>query len=135
LGAHCRYKVFFGWSFNFVKIKASVAILGPKKGLLKVQLFKQLQDNENFMTSTFICLLPIEAGHIFKTKKLDLSINCMREVAELSKSAIFGGGDYNFRADCMMLDIKIFFYSPFTFVLAVEVLMRPTLNTYQFTFS
>jgi hypothetical protein len=39
------------------------------------------------------------AGHIFKTKKLDLSINCMREVAELSKSAIFGGGDYNDRAD------------------------------------
>jgi hypothetical protein len=25
---------------------------------------------------------------------------CMREVAELSKSANFGGRDYNFRADC-----------------------------------
>jgi hypothetical protein len=35
----------------------------------------------------------------------------------------------------MTLDIKNFFYSPFNFVLAVEVLMRPTLNTYQFTFS
>jgi hypothetical protein len=53
------------------------------------------------MKSTFICLLLIEAGHIFKTKKLDLSINCMREVAELSKLAIFSGCDYNFHADCM----------------------------------
>jgi hypothetical protein len=33
------------------------------------------------------------------------------------------------------LDIKNFFDSPFNFVLSVEVLMRPTLNTYQFTFS
>jgi hypothetical protein len=60
---------FFRWNFNFVKSKASVAILGPLKGLWKVQLFGQLQDNENFMKSTFICLLPIEAGLIFKTKK------------------------------------------------------------------
>jgi hypothetical protein len=82
-GKLSRYKVFFRWNFNFVKIKASVAFLGPKKGLGKVQLFGQLQDNENFMKSTFICLLLIEAGHIFKTKKLDLSITCMREVAEL----------------------------------------------------
>jgi hypothetical protein len=33
-----------------------------------------------------------------------------------------------------MLDIKKFVYSPFNFVLSVEVLMRPTLNTSQFTF-
>jgi hypothetical protein len=34
----------------------------------------------------------------------------------------------------MTLDIKNFLNSPFNFALAVEVLMRPTLNTYQFTF-
>jgi hypothetical protein len=33
----------------------------------------------------------------------------------------------------MTLDVKNFFYSPFNFVLCVEVLTRPTLNTYQFT--
>ncbi len=33
------------------------------------------------------------------------------------------------------LDFKKFFHSPFNFELAVEVLMRPALNTYQFTFS
>jgi hypothetical protein len=32
------------------------------------------------------------------------------------------------------LDIKKILYSPFNFVLAVEVLMPPTLNTYQLTF-
>ncbi len=41
---------------------------------MKVQLFRQLQDSENFITSTFNCLLPTKAGHIFKTKKLDLSL-------------------------------------------------------------
>jgi hypothetical protein len=61
------------------------------------------------MKSAFICLLPIEAGHIFKTKKLDLSINCMREMAELGKSAVFGGGDYNFPADCISCVISITF--------------------------
>jgi hypothetical protein len=34
----------------------------------------------------------------------------------------------------VMQDLKSF-DSPFNFVLAVEVLMRPTRNTYQFTFS
>ncbi len=33
------------------------------------------------------------------------------------------------------LDITNFLYSPFNFVLSVEVLIRPTLNTYQLTFS
>jgi hypothetical protein len=33
------------------------------------------------------------------------------------------------------LDITNFVDSPFNFVLSVKVLMRPTLNTYQFTFS
>ncbi len=94
------YKVFFWWIFYFVKSKASVAILGLKKCLWKVQHFCQLQDCENFIKPTFICLQPTEAGHIFKTKKLDLSMYCMREVAELSKSANFSGGDYNFRTDC-----------------------------------
>ncbi len=32
----------------------------------------------------------------------------------------------------MTLDIKKFVDSPFNFILSVEVLMRPTLNTYQF---
>ncbi len=32
------------------------------------------------------------------------------------------------------LDIKKIFYSPFNFVLAVEILMQPTLNTIQLTF-
>jgi hypothetical protein len=54
--------------------------------------FGQLQDSENFIKSAFICLLPTEAGHIFKTKKLDLSMYCIREVAKLSKSANFDGG-------------------------------------------
>ncbi len=31
----------------------------------------------------------------------------------------------------MMLDIKKIFYTRFNFVLAVEILMRPTLNTYR----
>jgi hypothetical protein len=35
----------------------------------------------------------------------------------------------------MMLDIKKLYSSLFNFVLAIEVIMRPTLNTYQFTFS
>ncbi len=30
---------------------------------------------------------------------------------------------------------KIFLYSPYNLVLSVEVLMLPTLNTYQFTFA
>ncbi len=39
------------------------------------------------------------------------------------------------RLGYVTLDIKQIFYSPFNFVLSVEVLMRPTLNTYQLTFS
>ncbi len=50
-----------------------------KKGLWKVQLFGQLQDNENFMKSTFICLLPIEAGHIFETKQNLTSLSTVWE--------------------------------------------------------
>jgi hypothetical protein len=38
-GKPSRYKVFFRWNFNFVKIKVSVAILGPKKRLMKSTTF------------------------------------------------------------------------------------------------
>jgi hypothetical protein len=52
------------------------------------------------MKSTFICLLPLEAGHIFKTKKLDLSIYTVRVGTHLQKMILFGGRDYTFCADC-----------------------------------
>jgi hypothetical protein len=34
-GKPSRYEVFFRWNFNFVKSKASVAILGPKNAYEK----------------------------------------------------------------------------------------------------
>jgi hypothetical protein len=35
-------------------------------------------------------------------------MNCVKEVAELSKSTIFGGGDYTFRADCTTVPCHVF---------------------------
>ncbi len=47
---------------------ASVAILGPEIWSWKAEIFVQLQHSENYIKPIFICVVPMEAGHIFALK-------------------------------------------------------------------
>jgi hypothetical protein len=46
-------------------------------------------------------------GYILDTKKLDLSMYCMRGVTELSKLSNLSGGNYTFRTDCIFPFLKL----------------------------
>jgi hypothetical protein len=88
-GRSSRYTIFFRWNFNFVKNKASVAFLVVQNMLLKMTNFWG-----DLLKSSFLCILAMQNGYFFNTKKLDLSMYYMRDVTELSKSSNFSSSEY-----------------------------------------